>query len=107
MRICTKTWCTASARKYHTNRQFVYRQLNKYDGTVKSLALKSIRPKSHPHAHQAEELKLLKEVSKRYKCDGNAEVYVQARKRGYKRSYGSMYKQLKKLLIEIKEQVLY
>jgi transposase len=91
---------TVAARKYHTNRQFVYRQLEKYDGTVKSLALKSRRPKNHPNAHQEEELKLLKEVSKRYKCDGNAEVYVQARKRGYKRSYGSMYKQLKRLLIE-------
>ena len=29
---------TKAARRYHTNRQFVYRQLKKYDGTVRSLA---------------------------------------------------------------------
>ncbi len=28
---------TKTARRYHTNRQFVYRQLEKYDGTVRSL----------------------------------------------------------------------
>ena len=26
---------TKAARRYHTNRQFVYRQLKKYDGTVR------------------------------------------------------------------------
>ena len=89
---------TKAARKYHTNRQFVYRQLEKYDGTVKSLSLLSRRPNTHPNAHTDEEITLLKHVSKHYKCDGNAEVYVQARKRGYKRSFGSMYKQLRKLI---------
>lgn len=89
---------TRTARRYHTNRQFVYRQLDKYDGTVKSLSLLSRRPKLHPNAHTQEEITLLKHVSKYYKCDGNAEVYVQAQKRGYTRSYGSMYKQLRKLL---------
>lgn len=88
---------TRAARKYHTNRQFVYRQLEKYDGTVRSLSLLSRRPKSHPNAHTEEEISLLKHVSKYYKCDGNAEVYIQAKKRGYKRSFGSMYKQLEKL----------
>ncbi len=29
---------TKAARRYHTNRQFVYRQLKKYDVTVRSLA---------------------------------------------------------------------
>lgn len=90
---------TKAARRYHTNRQFVYRQLKKYDGTVVSLRLLSRRPKSHPNAHTEEEKELLKHVIKYYKCDGNAEVYVQAKKRGYKRSFGSMYKQLKRLLI--------
>ncbi|NLD78931.1 MAG: hypothetical protein GX641_01160 [Mollicutes bacterium] len=89
---------TRTARRYHTNRQFVYRQLDKYDGAVKSLSLLSRRPKLHPNAHTQEEITLLKHVSKYYKCDGNAEVYVQAQKRGYTRSYGSMYKQLRKLL---------
>lgn len=32
----------------------------------------------------------------RHSCDGFAEVYVQLRKRGYKRSYGSMVVQIRK-----------
>lgn len=99
-RLCEyalKYGVTKAARKYHTNRQFVYRQLEKYDGTLKSLALKSRRPHSHPNAHTEEELNLIKKVKSRYGIDGLAEVYVQLRKRGYTRSYGSMVKQISKL----------
>ena len=81
-----KNGVTKAARKYHTNRKFVYRQLEKYDGTVRSLALKSRRPHSHPNAHTEEEIKLIRQVKSRYGCDGLAEVYVQLQKRGYKRS---------------------
>jgi len=99
-RLCEyakKYGITKAARKYHTNRQFVYRQLEKYDGTLKSLALKSRRPHSHPNAHTEEELSLIKKVKSRYGIDGLAEVYVQLIKRGYTRSYGSMVKQISKL----------
>lgn len=40
---------------------------------------------------------MIKQIYSRYGCDGLAEVYVQLRKRGYKRSYGSMLKQIKKI----------
>jgi len=94
-----------AARKYHTNRKFVYRQLEKYDGTVKSLALKSRKPISHPNSHTKEELKLIKHVKHYYEFDGLAEMYVQAKKRGYKRSYDSMCRQIRKLpKLEIKTQ---
>ena len=99
-RLCEyakKYGVTKAAKKYHTNRQFVYRQLKKYDGTLKSLALKSRRPHSHPNAHTEEELNLIKKVKSRYGNDGLAEVYVQLRKRGYTRSYGSMVNQISKL----------
>ena len=33
-----------AARRYHTYRQFVYRQLERYNGDVRSLALKSRKP---------------------------------------------------------------
>lgn len=92
-----KNGVTKAARRYHTNRMFVYRQLAKYDGTVKSLALKSRRPHSHPNAHTNEEQQLLKHVNTYYKNDGLAEMYVQAQRRGYKRSHGSMCKQIRKL----------
>lgn len=98
-RLCEfalKYGVTKAARRFHTNRKFVYRQLKKYDGTVRSLALKSRRPHSHPNSHTKEELELIKIVYSRYKCDGLAEVYVQLVKRGYTRSYGSMVKQIRK-----------
>ena len=99
-RLCEyaiKNGVTKAARRYHTNRMFVYRQLAKYDGTVKSLALKSRRPHNHPNSHTDEEIKIIKHVNIFYKNDGLAEIYVQAIKRGYKRSYGSMCKQIRKL----------
>lgn len=99
-RLCDfalKNGVTKAARRYHTNRKFVYRQLEKYDGTLRSLALKSRKPHSHPNSHTEEELELIRIIYSRYKCDGLAEVYVQLVKRGYIRSYGSMLKQIKKI----------
>lgn len=99
-RLCEyaiKNGVTNAARKYHTNRKFVYRQLEKYDGTVRSLALKSRKPHNHPNSHTEEEINLIKKVKPRYGNDGLAEVYVQLKKRGYKRSYGSMVKQISKM----------
>lgn len=99
-RLCEfalKNGVTKAARRYHTNRQFIYRQLEKYDGTLRSLALKSRKPHSHPKSHTTEELELIKKVKSRYGIDGLAEVYVQLKKRGYTRSYGSMIKQISKL----------
>jgi len=86
---------TKTARRYHTNRQFVYRQLEKYDGTVRSLALRSRRPKSSPNAHSYEELKLIKKMYKRNGTYGLAEVYVRCKTKGYSRSFGSMCRQIR------------
>ena len=88
---------TKAAKRYHAYRKFVYRQLERYDGTVRSLALKSRRPNRHPNQHTEHEHELLKHIRKYYQCDGLAEMYVQALKRGYKRSYGSMVKQISKI----------
>ena len=49
-----------AARRYHTSRQQVQRWRLKYDGTTKSLANKSTRPKSHPNQHTKEYLALIK-----------------------------------------------
>ena len=56
-RLCEyalKNDVTRVARRYQTNRQFVYRQLKKYDGDVRSLALKSRIPHNKPNAHNKE-----------------------------------------------------
>lgn len=87
---------TKAARKYQTNRQHIYRQLKKYDGSVQSLAFQSRRPKTSPHAHTAEELTLIQKMLRRHGRYGLAEVYVKCRKNGYKRSFGSMCRQIRK-----------
>ena len=68
-RLCEftlKNGVTKAARRYHTNRQFIYRQLEKYDGTLRSLVLKSRKPHSHPNVHTTEELELIKKMKSRY-----------------------------------------
>ena len=60
-RLCEyalKNGVTRAARRYQTNRQFVYRQLKKYDGDVRSLVLKSRRPQNNPNAYNEEEPKI-------------------------------------------------
>ena len=90
-----KNGVTKAARKYHTYRQFVYRQLEKYDGTVRSLALKSRRPKNSPSAHTQTELDLIKRMLKRNGNYGLAEVYVKCQRQGYSRSFESMCRQIR------------
>ena len=97
-RLCDcalKYGATKAARRYHTNRQFVYRQLKKYDGTVKSLALKSRRPHNSPNAHTEEELKLIKDMYRRNGIYVLAEVYVRCLAKGYARSFWSMCRQIR------------
>ena len=84
-----------AARRYHTNRMQVKRWRDRYDGTVESLRNLSTRPHSHPRQHQKEELTLIKKVYQRYGHEGLAQVYVECQKRGYRRSYGSMSKQIR------------
>ena len=86
---------TKAARRYHTNRQFVYRQLKKYDGDVRSLALKSRKPHRNPNAHNEEELDLIQRMLKRNGIYGLAEVYVRCKRNGYTRNFGSMCKQIR------------
>ncbi|MGF0055868.1 hypothetical protein ACQRB4_07820, partial [Peptoniphilaceae bacterium SGI.097] len=87
---------TKAARKYHTNRQFVYRQIEKYDGTVRSLALRSRRPHHSPNAHSEEERNLIRRMLKRNGVYWLAEVYVRCLSKGYFRSFGSMCRQIRK-----------
>lgn len=97
-RLCEyalKYGVTKAARRYHTYRQFVYRQLARYDGTPKSLALQSRRPHTSPNAHTEEELALIKRFLKRDGIYGLAEVYVRCREQGYRRSFGSMCRQIR------------
>lgn len=97
-RLCEyalKYGVTKAARRYQTNRQFVYRQLEKYNGDVRSLALRPRKPKRSPDAHTGEELGLIRRMLKRNGAYGLAEVYARCCARGYARSFGSMCRQIR------------
>ena len=54
-----------AARKYKTNRQYIYRWKNRYDGSWDSLRDRSRRPHSHPNQHTPEEIKLIQDMRRR------------------------------------------
>lgn len=97
-RLCEyaiKKGVSKAARKYQTNRMFVYRQLEKWDGTVQSLCLKSRRPNISPNKHTVAELALIESMYEAHGLYGNAEVYVKCIAKGYNRSFGSMCRQIR------------
>ena len=87
---------TKAAIRYKTNRQYVYRWLNRYDGTLQSLADKSHRPHHHPNEHTPEELKLIADMRKRNMNAGLVVFWVKLRQRGYTRSVTGLYRLLRK-----------
>ena len=66
-----------------------------FDGTIDSLRLYSRKPHSHPNQHTEEELALIKRMHSKFNHEGLSQVYVEAKKRGYKRAYGSMCRQIR------------
>lgn len=90
-----------AARRYHTSRQQVQRWRKKYDGTVNSLANGSRRPHFHPNQHTQAELDLIKHNHRYHRHEGYAQVYRKLRDSGYKRSYDSMCRQIRKMKLTI------
>ena len=87
---------TKAAIKYRTNRQYIYRWIKRYDGTLQSLADKSHRPHSHPNQHTADELKLIGDMRRRNKNTGLVVFWVKLRQRGYTRSITGLWRILVK-----------
>lgn len=87
---------TKAAIRYKTNRQYIYRWLKRYDGTLQSLADKSHRPHHHPNEHTADELKLISDMRKRNMNAGLVVFWVKLRQRGYTRSVTGLYRLLRR-----------
>ena len=87
---------TKAAISYKVNRQYVYRWLKRYDGTLQSLADKSHRPHHHPNQHTPEELKLIADMRKRNSHAGLVVFWVKLRQRGYSRSVTGLYRVLRR-----------
>lgn len=87
---------TKAAIRYKTNRQYVYRWLKRYDGTIESLADRSHRPHSHPNQHTPDELKLIADMRRRNPNAGLVVFWVKLMQRGYTRSITGLYRVLRR-----------
>lgn len=85
-----------TSRKYNKGRSYIYFWLDRYDGTIESLACQSRKPLSHPNAHTAKELKLIADMKRRNPHLGMVELWCRMRDRGYTRSLGGLYRVLRK-----------
>ena len=95
VKYSNKKGVTEASRRYHVSRQAIYEWRARYDGTWKSLKEKSHRPHHHPNEHTAEEKEMILRRYPRYK-DDMIMLWDSLRKSGYKRSYGSMLRVIKK-----------
>ena len=96
IRYSIKYGVTKAAIRYQTNRQYVYRWRNRYDGTLQSLADKSHRPHHHPNEHTPEELKLIADMRKHNMNAGLVVFWVKLCQRGYTRSITGLYRLLRR-----------
>ena len=87
-----KNGVTSAAKRYRTNRQFVYRWLHRYDGDIHSLANRSRRPHHHPNQHTESEALLINNMRRRNPHAGLVRFWVKLRKRGYTRSIPALYR---------------
>ena len=87
---------TKAAIKYKTNRQYIYRWMRRYDGSMESLCDRSRRPHSHPNQHTPQEIKLIRDMRRRNPHAGLVVFWVKLMQRGYSRSITGLYRFLKK-----------
>ena len=96
IKYAQKNGATKAAIRYKTNRQYVYRWMKRYDGTLESLADRSHRPHSHPNQHTPAELKLISDMRRRNPNAGLVVFLVKLMQRGYTRSITGLYRVLRK-----------
>ena len=96
IKFADKYGVSKAARRYHTNRQYIYRWKRRYDGTIESLRDKSRRPHSHKNQHTPKELKLISDMRRRNPHAGLVVFWVKLRNRGYTRSVTGLYRVLKR-----------
>ena len=75
----------------------IYRWIERYDGTVKSLENKSRRPHHHPNEHTEEEINLIKAYKRTNKETGLVVLWVKLREAGYIRTVQGLYHAMQRL----------
>ena len=87
---------TKAAIRYKTNRQYIYRWLKRYDGTVESLKDRSHRPHHHLNQYTEKELTFIKNMHRRNPHAGLVVLWVKLCQRGYTRSVTGLYRLLRR-----------
>ena len=87
---------TRAAARYATNRQYVYRWMKRYDGSLESLRDKSRRPHHHPNEHSPAELLLIRHMLQHNKNTGLVVLWVKLRERGYASSIPALYRVMRR-----------
>ena len=68
-----------AAIKYKTNRQYIYRWKQRYNGTIESLRDLSKKPHHHPNQHTEQEIKLISDIRRRNPDAGLVVFWVKLR----------------------------
>ena len=92
LKYSRKYGVTKAAIKYKTNRQYIYRWLRRYDGTIESLRAKSRKSHHHPNQHTEQKLKLIRNMAPPQPGHGTCRALGEAAaERIYPRCKGNEY----------------
>ena len=95
LKFSFKHGVTEASRRFRVSRNAIYEWKAKYDGTWQSLNERSHRPHHHPNEHTEEEKELILRRYPRYK-DDMIMLWDSLKKSGYKRSYSSLIRVVRK-----------
>ena len=95
LKFSFKHGVTEASRRFRVSRNAIYEWKAKYDGTWQSLKERSHRPHHHPNEHTQEEKELILRRYPRYK-DDMIMLWDSLKKSGYKRSYSSLIRVVRK-----------
>ena len=104
IKYAEKHGVTKASNRFRVCRNAIYEWKARYDGSWKSLMDRSHRPHHHPAEHTQEEYDLIRQYWYRNK-DDRMILWMKIREKGYKRSYKSMCRALKRLAINIEIEV--
>jgi len=96
MKHAEKYGVSRASRKYIKDRSYIYLWLNRYDGTLESLACLSRRPHSHPNQRTEAERKLIRDMHRRNPDLGIVELWARMRRRGYSRTVESLWRVMRR-----------
>lgn len=85
---------TRASMNFNVSRSFIYKLINRYDGTSNSLKPHSKRPKHHPNESTESEYKLIRDYVRRNPNIGLIILWIKLRDAGYTRCITTLYRSL-------------